>query len=127
MNMSANYCPECGYSIKKNQKSCSGCGKLLVEPEPTQEKQIHNNTYQQVTNVNVITRRGPYNKFVSLLLLFFLGYFGAHKFYEGKTSVGVLYIFLFVFFWLIIPGFILGFALFIDFISLLFKPVEYYI
>lgn len=124
--MSANYCSECGYSIKKNQKSCSGCGKLLSEPEPTPEKQVHN-TYQHVTNVNVTTRRGPYNKVVSLLLLFFVGYIGAHKFYEGKTSVGVLYIFLIAFSWLIVPGIILGFALLLDFISLLFKPFEYYI
>lgn len=35
----------------------------------------------------------PKSKAVAMLLLFVGGFFGAHKFYEGKTKMGVLYIF----------------------------------
>lgn len=53
------------------------------------------------------------NKTVALLLAFFLGGFGAHKFYLGRTTAGVLYI---VFCWTFVPAFL---AL-IDFFTLLF-------
>ena len=33
------------------------------------------------------------NKWVSLLLCVFLGIFGAHKFYEGRILLGLLYLF----------------------------------
>ena len=33
------------------------------------------------------------NKWISLILCIFLGYVGAHKFYEGKNGLGTLYLF----------------------------------
>ena len=35
----------------------------------------------------------PCSKNVDLLICIFAGYFGAHKFYEGKTGKGILYLF----------------------------------
>lgn len=32
------------------------------------------------------------NKWTALFLCLFLGIFGAHKFYEGKTGMGILYL-----------------------------------
>mgnify|MGYP002625434279 FL=1 len=58
------------------------------------------------------------NKWVSLCLCLFLGYFGAHKFYEGKAGMGLIYLCTFG---------LLGFGVFIDFIMLLFKPNPYYV
>ena len=52
------------------------------------------------------------------MLCFFLGGIGAHKFYEGKTGMGVLYLFTFG---LAVVGIL------IDFIALLFKPNPYYV
>nr|WP_257719828.1 TM2 domain-containing protein [Psychrobacter urativorans] len=46
------------------------------------------------------------------LLAFFLGGFGAHKFYLGKVGMGILYL---IFFWTFIPAIIA----FIEFIILL--------
>lgn len=43
------------------------------------------------------------NRSVAILLAFFLGGFGAHKFYLGQTVWGILYL---LFFWTFIPAFI---------------------
>lgn len=57
------------------------------------------------------------NKWVSLLLCVFLGFLGAHKFYEGRVLLGVVYIF---------TAGLFGIGLVIDFFVLLFKPNPYY-
>ena len=44
-----------------------------------------------------------FTKILQSVLAIFLGSFGAHKFYQGRTAVGVLYC---IFFWTAIPGFI---------------------
>ncbi|MGA1264961.1 MAG: TM2 domain-containing protein [Prochlorothrix sp.] len=41
------------------------------------------------------------NKIIALLLAFFFGWFGAHKFYLGQTTLAVIYLF---FCWTFIPG-----------------------
>ena len=58
------------------------------------------------------------SKWVALVLCFFLGWLGAHKFYEGKAGMGVLY--------LLTLG-LFGIGVLIDFIVLLFKPNPYYV
>lgn len=58
------------------------------------------------------------NKWVSFLLCLFLGYLGAHKFYEGKVGMGILYLF---------TGGLFGIGWFIDCIVLLCKPNPYYV
>ncbi|MBO4707377.1 MAG: TM2 domain-containing protein [Elusimicrobiaceae bacterium] len=47
---------------------------------------------------------GKKNKWIAIFLAFFIGGFGAHKFYLGRTSLGVLYL---LFCWTGIP-FIIG-------------------
>lgn len=58
------------------------------------------------------------SKWVALLLCFFFGMLGAHKFYEGRILLGIVYIF---------TGGLFGIGVLIDFISLLFKPNPYYV
>ena len=60
----------------------------------------------------------PKNKWVAFLLCLFLGGFGAHKFYENKGGMGVLYLFTCGLF---------GIGWFIDLIVLLAKPNPYYV
>lgn len=55
------------------------------------------------------------NKFVAALLAFFFGYFGAHKFYLGSISVGIIYLFLS---WTFIPSILAVF----DFVKLILTP-----
>ena len=57
------------------------------------------------------------NKWVSFLLCLFIGVFGAHKFYEGKLLLGVLY--------LCTAG-LFGIGIVFDLIVLFFKPNPYY-
>lgn len=58
------------------------------------------------------------DKWVSFFLCLFLGYFGVHKFYEGKSGMGVLY--------LCTVG-LFGIGWFVDLIVLLCKPNPYYV
>jgi len=51
---------------------------------------------------------------VAALLAFFLGGFGAHKFYLGKIGLGILYL---VFFWTFIPA-IIAFIEFIIYLTM---------
>lgn len=57
------------------------------------------------------------NKWTAFLLCLFLGLFGAHKFYEGRILLGIVY--------LCTLGFG-GIGVIIDLIILLFKPNPYY-
>ncbi len=57
------------------------------------------------------------SKAMAVLLAFFLGSFGAHKFYLGKKVLGILYL---VFFWTYIPTFLS----FFDAIVLLFRSKD---
>ena len=61
------------------------------------------------------------NSWLVMLTIFFLclflGLIGAHKFYEGKIGMGVLYIF---------TGGLFGIGAFVDLIVILCKPGPYY-
>ena len=70
------------------------------------------------TNVNGFIGVKPKNKWVAFFLCLFLGIFGAHKFYEGKAGMGILYFFTFGLF---------GFGVLIDLIVILTKPNPYYV
>ena len=62
-------------------------------------------------------KKMPKSKWVSFFLCLFLGVFGAHKFYEGRVLLGILYIF---------TGGLCGIGVLVDLIVLLFKPNPYY-
>ena len=57
------------------------------------------------------------SKWVSFFLCLFLGVFGAHKFYEGRILLGILYIF---------TGGLFGIGIIVDLVILFFKPNPYY-
>ena len=57
------------------------------------------------------------SKWAAFFLCLFLGLIGAHKFYEGKIGMGVLYIF---------TGGLFGIGAFVDLIVILCKPGPYY-
>lgn len=90
------YCADCGEIIKAKAEICPKCGvRQLPVPSP----------------FGVSAPNGK-NKIAAALLAFFLGGFGAHKFYLGQIGQGIVYL---LFFWTMIP-FIIAF---IEFILLL--------
>jgi len=115
------FCQHCGQKIPKDAVLCTLCGRM-VETQPQNAAPqviIHNDNINTNTNVNKVAAavEGKMkNKWVSVTLCFFLGIFGAHKFYEGKIGMGILYLFTVGLF---------GIGVLVDFIVLLFKSNPY--
>lgn len=113
------YCKHCGQQIAAAAVICPLCGCQIEEIH--QQSAVQPNIVINNSNTNI---NGGYgkgrsrSKWTAFLLCFFLGGLGAHKFYEGKTGMGILY--------LLTVG-IFGIGWLIDTIVLLFKPDPYYI
>ena len=119
------YCKHCAAIIDADCIICPKCGKQVGELKSAQPQVVINNANTNTntnTNTNVNRVGGGYgrprDKWVAFLLCLFLGYVGAHKFYEGKAGMGILYIFTVGLF---------GIGWIIDLISLLLKPNPYYV
>lgn len=97
-------CSECGHKISDQAKTCPKCGKRVT------------NVMSFQTNATIISTGKPKNKWISLLLCIFTVF--GHKFYEGKTGMGILYIFTVGLF---------GIGWIIDIIKILSKPNPYYV
>lgn len=116
------FCKFCGEKIPEDAVMCTHCGRQ-VEQLKTEQPQVivnNNNTNTNVNrNMNAGYGRGrEKSKWVALILCIFLGWMGAHKFYEEKAGMGVIYLFTFGLF---------GIGWLIDFIALIFKPSVYYV
>lgn len=114
------FCKHCGQQIDKDCVVCPVCGKQVEDLKSSQQPVVINNTNANTNSVDVkMENRGTEkNKWVAFALCLFLGLVGAHKFYEGKILVGVVYIFtagLFFVGWII------------DLIAILMKPNPYYV
>lgn len=118
------FCKFCGEKIPEDAVMCIHCGRQVEQLKSEQPQVVINNSNTNTnTNTNVnrnygTSRGGQKNKWVALLLCIFLGYLGAHKFYEGKILLGIVYLCTFGLF---------GIGWLIDCISLLFKPNPYYV
>ena len=120
------FCKHCGGKIPEDAVICTLCGRQVEDinkgANAAQPQIIINNdninTNTNTNNVNAGGRGKEKNKWVALLLCFFLGFVGGHKFYEGKVGIGILYLF---------TAGLCGIGVLIDFITLLFKPNPYYV
>ena len=109
-------CPSCGANV--NGAFCEYCGaKMPAERIETQtihaDHVVVNNYYypelqqragsdgsgfgSQRVNLNAgfAPSTSPKSRTIALLLCFFLGFFGAHRFYAGRYLRGVIYLFTF--------------------------------
>lgn len=116
------FCKYCGEKIPEDAVMCTHCGRQVEQLKGEQPQVVINNTNTN-TNVNknvgtTAGRGGAKDKWVALLLCIFLGFLGAHKFYEGKILLGIVYL---------CTGGLFFVGVIIDFISLLFKPNPYYV
>lgn len=120
------FCKYCGGQIPEDAVICTLCGRQVEQMTQNQAQPsivINNDNTNMNTNVNqnVVTPVAmgkPKNKWVALLLCLLIGYAGAHKFYEEKFGMGILYL-------LTCGLFFVGIV--VDAIALLGKPTTYYI
>ena len=87
-----------------------------AKPKPKNDPPVPKQT-TRVTTAPPPTGAVPKNKWIAFCLCFFLGIFGAHKYYEGKIRMGLLYTFTYGLF---------GYGWLFDVFALLFKPNPYY-
>ncbi|MDR2502260.1 MAG: TM2 domain-containing protein [Oscillospiraceae bacterium] len=118
------FCKHCGEKIDKEAVICVKCGKQVEElaGAPAAQPQIVISNTNTNTNANInanpAAMKRPRNKWTAFFLCLFLGYLGAHKFYEGRGGMGALYL---------LTGGLFGVGWLIDLIALLCKPNPYYI
>ena len=119
------YCQHCGSVIDAECVVCPKCGKQVSDlrqnpyQQPYQQPNIIINNANNMNTANAYGFYGqPKDKWVAVLLCFFFGVVGAHKFYEGKVGMGLVYI---------CTGGLCGIGALFDLIVLLGKPNPYFI
>lgn len=123
MENGKKYCKHCGEIIDEECVVCPKCGKQ-VEELKTDKNIIINNSASAAASAasnstgGYVYRGRPKNKWVAFFLCLFLGFFGGHKFYEGKIGMGILYLCTF-------GLFMIGWL--IDLFRILNKPNPYYV
>ena len=94
------FCSECGAIIKAKAEVCPKCGvRQMASPVGL--------------NLGPTAANGK-SRIAAALFAFFLGGFGAHKFYLGQVGLGIVYL---IFFWTCIPA-IIAFIEFILFLTM---------
>ncbi|OPJ62145.1 TM2 domain-containing protein [Clostridium oryzae] len=114
------FCKFCGEKIPMEAVVCTKCGRQVEELKGAQQPNIVINNSNVNRNDNQVGgyMGRPKSKAVAILLCLFLGGIGAHKFYEGKIGMGILYLFTLGLF---------GIGALIDLIALIMKPSTYYV
>jgi len=72
-----SFCSKCGKEASEDAEFCDSCGASLSNDSPVR------------TNTNQPTQDEPKEWLVTLLLSFFLGVLGIHRFYTGHTGIGI--------------------------------------
>lgn len=114
------FCKHCGEEIDKDCVVCPKCGKQVEELKSENQNIVINNSASAAASASATTvvvggRRK--DKWVAFFLCLFLGWIGAHKFYEGKIGMGILYI---------VTCGLFGIGWIVDIILILLKPNPYY-
>ena len=123
-NQPMKFCKYCGGKIPEDAVLCTLCGRQVEElrrDAPAPQVIINNantnsNVNENVNNASNVSQKR--SKWTAFFLCLFFGFLGAHKFYEGKTGMGILY--------LLTVG-LFGIGWLIDCIVLLFKPNPYFV
>lgn len=126
MSENTKFCKHCGGSIPEDAVICTLCGRQVEKMEsgstPMPQVVINNTNSNVNENANFVggAYGTPKSKTTAIALCCcgFFGIAGLHKFYEGKTGSGILY--LCTVGWCFI-------GTIIDLIALLGKPSTYYV
>lgn len=116
----AMFCKHCGEAIDKDCIVCPKCGKQVGKAQAEQPNIVINNTNNNQSSAYAVAgvHGRIINKWIAFVLCLFLGFLGAHKFYEGKIGMGILY--------LCTVG-LFGIGWVVDLIAILLKPNPYYV
>ncbi|MFV0469531.1 MAG: NINE protein [Dysgonomonas sp.] len=79
----SKFCPNCGTQIDSKYTVCPNCGSQ--QPQPADNTPPPYYSQQQSSNDN--------RWLATLLLCWFLGYLGVHRFYTGSTGLGLIQLF----------------------------------
>lgn len=108
-------CERCGAPHHPDSQQCAYCGGFLPAarrqaqppPQPAPQPIIYN-IYQAHSPQPLIS---PKSRWAALILCWFCGFLGVHRFYVGKIGTGLLYLF---------TGGFLGVGVVVDFLVILF-------
>jgi|GEM_PF-1942947 len=87
------YCPRCGAGMQADQRYCTACGWDAEKPDEAPPK--HRVPPQSPRQLGPPSNA---NRLTALLLAFFVGWLGAHRFYVNRPLSGLV--------WLITLGFL---------------------
>lgn len=105
-------CPNCGAPRSVEAECCPYC-KAQFDKVPPEKQEVHIHYHQEkhaepevrVEHIYTpVEKRSSRSRLAALLLCFFLGLLGAHKFYLGRFGLGIVYLLTYGFFgigWLI--------------------------
>lgn len=90
-------CATCGANVYANERACHYCGEPSIQQgaaPKTPEVHVHQHEHrtEHVYVEHHVHVHSEKNRLALLLLCIFLGRFGVHKFYQGKTGMGLLYL-----------------------------------
>lgn len=114
------YCSSCGELRKSDTKFCVHCGvrnRSIASPGAPGQSAARRSPDPQVGRRPKRRSVNGRDKNVALVLVFFLGGLGIHKFYLGQPVQGIFYL---LFFWTLIPSVIV----LVEFFYFLFTPEE---
>lgn len=111
------FCKYCAAQIPLDAVLCVKCGRQ-VEQLQGMNSGVNQQIIVNGAPAQAVTRGTPKDKWVAFVLAFFLGYLGVHRFYEGKTGTGILWLF---------TGGLFGIGWLVDWIRILTKPNPYYV
>lgn len=106
------FCAQCGNVIAKEAVVCPLCGCQVAAFQQIQPAVIINN------NNGAVKGTTAKDKWLTFFLCFFLGFFGIHRFYEGKFGTGILFL---------MTGGVFGIGWLVDIIRILCLPNPYYV
>ncbi len=128
------YCRSCGKAIPADAVACCHCGRQTQTFQQQVDEEIKRREAEKKRQREEEERRreekrradrerqlqrqyaeNVHRKWVAFTWCLLLGYFGAHKFYERKWGMGILYLF---------TGGLFGFGWLIDCVLLLFRRTQ---